>query len=284
MDYVVGNSLRYFYFNQQSGRHYRTTYAMDSTRADVLVFGSSRASHHYVSKAFEDSLKMSFYNTGRNLHGIFYQTAVLKSILNRYRPKLIILDYAGNQRSDDIYDGLPSLLPYYKKNSAIRVMIDDELHLEKIKLMSETYPFNSKLLLIAIGNLELGKQYRKGVKGYIPLYGEWKGELRSVKVDPVDSEKLAALNDFITLVNESGAEVIVVYSPIFMNFNSKDEFNGLSDEFPIGNVPFWDFTKDTLFLNNSHFFKEEGHLNDRGAQIFSQLLVKKIREVHDFNE
>jgi hypothetical protein len=65
-DRVGGAILRHYYFSQTSGSWYRTTYSIDSTRADILVFGSSRANHHYVPEVFEDSLNMSFYNTGQD--------------------------------------------------------------------------------------------------------------------------------------------------------------------------------------------------------------------------
>ena len=93
LDFTIGKTLRYYYFKESSGTHFRTTYAIEKTNADILIFGSSRANHHYVPAIFEDSLKMKFYNTGRDGNGIFFQLAVLKSILKRYTPKIIIFDY-----------------------------------------------------------------------------------------------------------------------------------------------------------------------------------------------
>ena len=52
-DYSVGNILRYFYFKQESGMPYRTTYSIEKTTADILIFGSSRANHHYHPDVFE---------------------------------------------------------------------------------------------------------------------------------------------------------------------------------------------------------------------------------------
>ena len=94
LDFGIGRTLRYFYFKETSGLHFRTTYAMEKTEADILIFGSSRANHHYVPEVFEDSLKMKFYNTGRDANGVFFQSAVLKSVLKRYKPKIIIYDHS----------------------------------------------------------------------------------------------------------------------------------------------------------------------------------------------
>ena len=39
LDLAIGKTLRHFYFTETSGTHYRTTYAIDSTKAEILVFG-----------------------------------------------------------------------------------------------------------------------------------------------------------------------------------------------------------------------------------------------------
>src|SRR5579885_1123861 len=59
LDFVIGSALRYFYFKQDSGLLYRTTYSMDSTRAEILIFGSSTANHHYVPGLFTNNLHLS---------------------------------------------------------------------------------------------------------------------------------------------------------------------------------------------------------------------------------
>jgi len=86
-DFLIGKTLRYIYFNETSGLDYRTTFAIDSTKADIIVFGASRANHHYVPTIFQDSLKMTFYDVGRDGQSIFYHLAILKAILKRYTPK-----------------------------------------------------------------------------------------------------------------------------------------------------------------------------------------------------
>ena len=110
LDLSIGRTLRYFYFKESSGLHYRTTFSMDSTKANILIFGSSRATHHYVPEVFESSLKDSYYNTGRDGNGIFYQLAVLRSILKRYNPKVIILDYYPGSLEKKV---MIDYLPYY---------------------------------------------------------------------------------------------------------------------------------------------------------------------------
>jgi hypothetical protein len=281
LDFAIGRTLRHFYFKETSGFHFRTTYALETTKADILVFGSSRASHHYVPEVFEDSLRMTLYNTGRDGNGILYQTAVLRSVLKRYTPKVIILDYEGVfKKNKTDYDGRSSLLPYYRTHEEVRKTINLESSCERIKLISEIYPFNSQILSITIGNLEINKNRYDDYKGYVPLYKEWQAEIDIIgtyQIYAIDSSKLIVFQKFINTAKESGAKIIVIYSPVFQKITKSQDIEICNDICSVENVPFWDFSKDTSFLNNRNLFQDVNHLNNNGAKIFSNLVVDKIK-------
>jgi hypothetical protein len=281
IDFTIGRTLRHFYYKESSGLHFRTTYSIDSTRANILIFGSSRANHHYIPEIFEDSLKMTYYNTGSDGNFIFYQLAVLKSVLKRYTPKVIILDYSGSFAKDiDSYDRLSSLLPYYRDHKEIRNIIELKSPFERIKLLSEIYPFNSQILTIAIGNLEVNKKRKFDDKGYVALYNKWQGKIDSIgnfTTYSTDSNKLSALKEFLNIAKKSGATVFVVYSPVYQKFNRNQEIEICKTVCSLENVPFWDFSKDTIFLNHNILFQDGEHLNHNGAVIFSKLIIYKIR-------
>ena len=279
MDFAIGGLLRYFYFKEMSGPHFEITYAMETTEADVLVFGSSRAIDHYVPEIFETSLKMSFYSAGRDNTGILYQAAVLKSVLKRYTPKIIILDFPGFETGEREYDRLSVLLPYYRTHEEIRRIIELKSPFEKIKLLSNIYPFNSQILLTAIGNLEINKTKKADNHSYIADYEEWKIEIDSIPNSiacTIDSTIIACFREFIADAKKSGAKVFVVYSPIFQKYDKNQEIDICNRICSSEHVPFWDFSKDTLFLQNKQLFKDVLHLNHKGAMIFSNSVVEKI--------
>jgi len=282
LDYAIGSALRYFYFKETSGVHYRTTYAMESADAEVLVFGSSRANHHYVPEIFEDSLKKTFYNTGRDGIEMFYHTALLKSILKRYKPQIIILDYAGTfDKSDAAYDRLTALLPYYKTHEEVRDIAELKSPFEKFKLMSQIYPFNSEVLAIAMGNLESNKKRKSDNKGYVALNKEWQNEIDSVgniKKYETDPVKIAVFKEFLSLAKNSGAEVFVIYSPVFKKTNMNQEIDICKEICDAENIPFWDYSRDSTFLSNKKLFQDVEHLNNAGAVLFSDFIVKRMKE------
>src|ERR1035437_1953481 len=282
LDFVIGSTLRYLYFNEKSGFQFRTTYAMDSTKAYILVFGSSRASHHYFPEVFEDSLKMTFYNTGRDGIGILVQTAILKSVLKRYTPKIIILDCFGDfEANKNSFDGPAFLLPCYRTHEEVRKTIELNDSFERVKLISEIYPFNSQILSIVSGNLKVSKKRITDNKGYIPLYKEWQAGIDSIetyKTHPIDSVIKNTFREFISIAKKSGAKVFIVYSPIFEKYGKKRAIEICTDICNSENVPFWDYSKDTLFLNNRHLFQDVLHLNNNGAKIFSNIIAEKIKD------
>jgi len=283
LDFAIGRTLRYFYFKESSGQGYRSTFAMEKTEAAILVFGSSPAAHHYIPEIFEHSLKMNFYNTGKDGEGTFYQLAVLRSVLKRYKPKIIIFDWSGTFLKDKFsYDGLSSLLPYYRTHPEIRDIVEFKSKFEKVKLLSEIYPFNSELLTIILGNLNLNKKRMPDDKGYVALYKEWQAKIHSAlpyNKYPADPIKVKCFREFIIRAKESGAKIFVVYSPIFRIYTVNQEFEICNNICAMEKVPVWNFTSDTTFLKNNHLFQDIAHLNYKGAVIFSKLILEKMKRV-----
>src|SRR5450432_4813903 len=92
LDFTIGHVLRYYFYKQECGRQYRAIYALDKTKADVLIFGSSTAYHLYKPPIIAARLKETCYNVGSPGQGVLFDYALLKSVLKRYTPMLIILD------------------------------------------------------------------------------------------------------------------------------------------------------------------------------------------------
>jgi hypothetical protein len=290
LDVIIGKTLRHFYFSEDSGIYYRTTYSMDKTEADLLIFGTSRAYHHYAAKTIEDSLKVSSYNTGRDGEYIFYQTAVLKSVLKRYTPKMIILDFAGSfNYSQEDYDRLSVLLPYYKDHPEIRDIVELRSPFEKYKLISQIYPYNSSLLTIIAGNMEFNKKRSSNMDyhGYVPLHG-----LNSKKLDSlitpakyeVDDNKIKVFTDFLSLTQQHNIPLVVVNSPDYYLYESDYSIDLARKLCEQRGIPFKDFSKDPEFLAHGDYFEDETHLNELGAEFFTKKVLNSIKEEGVFSK
>lgn len=283
LDFGIGKLLQFFYFRQSSGFQYRTTLAMEKTNADILVFGSSRANHHYSPEIFEKYFHYSFYNAGRDGCSIFYHYAVLKSVLKRYHPKLVILDFSHGEfdKNQDSYDRLSSLLPYYEGHPEIRPILKLKSPNEKIKMISHIYPYNSSVLAIAIGNTEYNKVRWEDNKGYVPLNKEL---TESIQTDTttwtkeIDSIKVKMYESFITDCIKSNVKLFIVCSPYFLKFTKSDASVkiGLKIAQKYG-VEFYDYSNSSMFSKNSLYFTDRDHLNDTGAKFFSGSVIDSIK-------
>lgn len=279
-DLVIGKILRHFYFRQQSGLNYRATYAIDSTTAEIIIFGSSRANHHYVPKVFVDSLGMSFYNCGREGSFLLYNYAIFKAVVTRYNPRFIIFDINPGELIYDgtEYDRLSSLLPYYKAHPEIRNIIDLKSPFEKLKLLSEIYPYNSSLLTIAAGYTQ--KKKKEDYKGYIPLYGEIKDTLKSIIEYPdgkLDTNKVNAVSELVQYCENNNIYLIFICSPLYgfvQNTPTIKYFNDLQEELA---APFWSYQNKREFISKPELFFDQYHLNDSGATYFSTKIVTEIQ-------
>jgi len=282
LDFFLGKVLAYYYFKQNSGILYRTTYSIEKTNADLLIFGSSRANHHYSPDIFENRLNISAYNAGREASFMFYHYAVLQSVLKRYTPNFIILDFTpGEFREDKVsYEGLSSLLPYYKRHPEIRSVVNLKGSYEKVKLISNIYPFNSQVFSIAIANTKFNLGRVNEIKGYVPLSRVWKEPVRidSIKHDyKIDTFKVKAYNDFIRECIEREVTLYIACSPSFVKSKYADKSIMMGQEIAREhNVPFYDHLKDSIFVNNPTLFWDTGHLNKEGAKLFTNILIDEI--------
>ena len=226
---------------------------------------------------------LSYYNAGRDGCSIFYHYAVLKSVLKRYTPKIIILDISRDfEKSQASYDRLSILLPYYKNHPEMRTIIEMKSPYEKFKLVSKIYPYNSLLFSIIAGNSALNKNRYTENDGYVPLTKIWNGKL-SVINEPVnykvDSTKIVIYESFIEDCLKAGVRLYVVSSPDFVKYNYQEKSNIVAEQYAKKhNIRFLNYSNKEVFLNNSKYFADGSHLNDYGAKIFSRLIIDDIEK------
>ncbi|MES2848242.1 MAG: hypothetical protein V4685_04260, partial [Bacteroidota bacterium] len=271
-DKLGGKLLKHFYFKQTSGVMYRTTYSIEKTTAPLLVFGSSKANHHYTPEVFEKELGMEYYNTGRDGSHIFYHYAVLKSVLKRYTPKVIILDFTlfDIQKKQESYDRLSSLLPYYDTHPEIRPIVELKGETEKLKLLSAIYPYNSAAFTIFKGNTSGKADEEVKAKGFMPLLRTWNKPIGpapdTIDISNADTLKVKYFEAFIKYCKAAGVKLYISFSPMYLKYEQSplpvETVKKLAANYQ---VDFYNFLTDTSFTNHPQLFSDPSHLNDRGA-------------------
>lgn len=283
VDLSVGKLLSHYYHHITHGEQGRLNYAIDSVTSPLLIFGSSKAAHHYVSTILADNLHQETYNAGKDKQGLFYPVAVLSSILRRYSPATLILDItpvAFNSRESSL-DALSVLLPYYHEHPELRPIVDKRSPWERWKTLSSLYCYNS-LSLPILKHILSDKEDEHASLGYVP-------EFDSLEVPPVDPYNLqqltapadtalvAAFEQFIQLGQQHHCRVAVVVSPEYFALPDSSATIRLAAEIcSRENVPFLDYTRSPDFSGKPDLFYDPDHLNNAGALRFTRQLCTDL--------
>ncbi len=271
-DQLIGFVLKSLYKKQKSGLLYRTTYSIDSTKADFIVLGSSRANHDYDPKVFESELNSSFYNCGRDKQGLLYSCAVLSAITKRYTPKCVIIDIRPDEFTLSDEGTLATLLPYYD-NQAIRPYLNINSRFEQVKMLSRIYPYNSLLTNLIVG---LNKKWVEDYKGYVALTNRTSNDAVETLTEPVapDSLKINAFSSLIKKLYFQKIPVVLIISPIRYNYISTvsvKECFLLAKKYK--NVRFYNFLNKPDW-KNYYYYSDNNHLNKWGAAIYSSFVAQ----------
>jgi hypothetical protein len=283
-DRITGGFLQYLYKKQAAGWDYRTRYSAEETKADVLIFGASRAQQQYIPTFIEDSLQLTCYNVGRDGTPFFYQYAMLQMILKRYTPKIIILDceYAILKKTATSYERMSSLLPLYNDHPEIRSIVELRSPYEKYKFISRVYPYNSMFFKIAVANLGSQKKKKEDIKGYLPLYASLNEPLKTIDHTSeyeLDSLKIKMLYSFMEDCLTRNIELYLFCPPYYLNTIGTDHSFAVTKAIAAEKkVDFIDYSKDTQFLKSPHLFDDTVHVNYEGAKIISARIAGEIKK------
>jgi hypothetical protein len=289
IDQVTGFIFRKLYFHQHAGPMHGLNYALNECKADILIFGAPQAQHSYDPRIISDSLKMSCYNAGQDGgHSIILQYAQIKVITKRYTPKVIILDFHPNNvvHYPGDYDRLYILLPYYQDYPDLRPFILLRSPFERVKLLSAVYPFNSTIIDVIRYNTFTHAARVKDINGYIPLkgvmnMGMYKKESGGDSSQIIDTNMVKSLKNIISICNEKKIALYIVSSPIYRTVDDRIMYSTPAEKLSIDiirnkNVNYFDFSFHPAIKDSIKWFEDQNHLNEIGASIFTQKLVRVL--------
>lgn len=280
IDFAVGQSMSYLMNHAKGGYSWRNNYICNKTNEDILIFGSSRAIHHYNPLIICDSLNMSCYNCGQNGYGIILNYGRLLLIHQRYQPKVIIYDIYAHY---DYYENdnrkyLGQLKPYYHEE-CIKDLFNSIDNTEKWKMQSAMYRYNSTFLQIISDYFHPLKQ-TIGINGFKPkegVFNSMKAKKYPDKDDyNYDTMKIDYLKKFITLCEKS--TLVFTFSPIWYEYDQTklEIIKKICKEY---DIPFLDFSNDPKYIHNNQYFNDGLHLNAKGADEYTKDLVKRLRPI-----
>lgn len=282
IDRTLGYGIIYMTKNTKGGYIGHHNYITDSINEEVLIFGSSRAIHHYNPQIISDSLNLTCYNCGQDGNGILLDYGWWQIIKEHHKPKIIIYDVTASFDllvNEDNHKYLGWLKGLYDRAN-INDIFDDIDKTEKYKMTCQMYRYNSKFLQIAADYIH--PLYVVKANGFLPLEGEI-DTMRIKKNDKIDSPikepnfdplKIQYLNKFIDEIGD--VKIVFTISPTWYGLSQK--ISAPIREICLQkNIPFLDFSNDPKYVHNNNYFKDGSHLNAKGADEFTRDLIKALK-------
>ncbi len=287
IDRIGGYFLQKIFYKQYHGDDYVTIKSVTNT-ADVLIFGSSRASHHYISDTIEKYTGLTTFNGGRDNMGIHYVAAILPAVIASHCPKQIILDLIpnnfciGGQSSTKYFDiHTNTLLPFATKYPTILQYVEKLNSIEALKSkLCASYAYNSLL-----GNMFQNSYTNLGhkeIKGYEPIYNAIDTATYNkplfnedeLKQEP-DTAAINELANILALCKTNNIKTTIVLSPFYyprvVRPIIKQALLQLQLQYGFA---LKDYSLDESLVGQPTLFYDELHLNNTGAA----LLTKKVLE------
>ena len=288
-DFFIGFGLKKLFFSQTGGADFKTHYAIEHVNSELVIFGSSRAYRHYNPLIIQEKTGLNTFNVGRFGQSIFYNVAILRLMLKRHQPKVILLDIDPNELlyNETHYVRTSCLLPYYRNHQEIREIINDVRGKnEMVKNLSSIYPYNSTAIF-SIRNIYTDDDpdflVNKGFKPYQKVLDQESYETQlssTMKFDrlskmQIDPKKVEYLEQFIQEARNQGIIVYVGISPMLYQIPNENSYAKIQETCAQLNVPLLDYYKASAFNGYGNYY-DLNHLSKESANRFSHLVADEL--------
>jgi hypothetical protein len=282
-DMFIGFFLGFLYFYPDLKAQNEISYAFNNSKEQIIIYGSSTANNHFNPKIIAAKTNCSCYNAGQGGQSILYFQALNRSILMRYNPEIIILNLDWTIFDYQSSEKLGVLLPYYYNHPEIRDILRSRSNLERLKLLSSTYPFNSEIYMIF---RQLLGTHRDTIKnGYYPEIGEFELDTNRIKQDlkkdySINPLKLIAYDELVNFCKMRNINLIFTITPVYDTTLVERKLFEFADSIArINEVPIFNYSTDKRFYKNGELFIDNIHMNSDGADLFSQIFADNINKI-----
>ncbi|MFC7000112.1 hypothetical protein [Rufibacter roseus] len=294
LDIFLSNNLKKSKaYGQDEYSVYNDMYS-GNLRAEVVVYGSSRAWTHLNPILLEKGLHRSVYNLG--LDGHTFQLQYLRHLeYLKYNPKpryiLYSLDVFTLERLPDLYN-VQQFLPYMLYNENIKNFTLPYGHFSFLDYYLPLLRYSGKkwAVLHAVKNAVVPVDQSAGrVKGYRAKDETWNGDfekaqekLQYYKAIP-DPELTKLFHQFLQNCARQNIEVIFVYSPEYIEgqkfVQNREEILQLYRNMAAQHrLLFLDYSQDKI-SQEKKFFYNVTHLNKTGSEAFTNTLLQDLKRL-----
>lgn len=258
-------------------------FLMVKDTVDVLTFGNSRMNHHIDPK----KLSFSGFNMGSDARSIAFCATLIK-LLPKDKKQLVVVNVDSKNIFKTNYSGedISTLRIRYHRSTIIKNEIDRVFNYDPIQNFYWSKAYNGKVLAL-FKNYFIPKYDYKNYHGYDPIFVNetqrkiFKNILKNPKeIQCLDSYTLnplykSYLEEIKVFCQKNNKKLVMITSP-FYNDKCKNDNKKMIKLFKDLNIRYHDFS-DLFRTNNPiEYWKDDVHLSNEGAQVFSEILNKTL--------
>lgn len=264
-----------FFKKETAGFSYTRFKEVDAFKnIDILFLGSSRSYRHYDIRKFEE-LGYRAFNLGSGGQ-TFLQTQVLVNrYLDQLNPKLVILDIYPGMFSNDGIESSLDIIINDNNDQFSRQLIWNERNV----MLLNTWVYNNyKRLIGGKSNKDMEDNLSTYISGgFVERKVTNSTDVLRASHDwKIKSSQWMAFQKVIHKIKRSNAGLILINSP-YQSTIKVQRNNKLEKFFQQQNIEFLDYSH-VLELNDTLNFYDPIHLNQKGVDIFNNLLIKELFE------
>ncbi|MDE6234368.1 MAG: hypothetical protein K2M56_01290 [Muribaculaceae bacterium] len=262
----------------------KVEYIVRHADEDVIIIGNSAAESHLDPVKIADSLSLSCFNGGRGGASVRFHIALIRLLLQRHRPKLILYAINSNNLFVSKDQGSFDLLkPLYGLHSELLDSIMDQHYPdERVLFRSNLWLLNPNLVDLCL--------YKSGKA--VPLLIKNKGFKPLQSLLPVDkisrSDSIGVDNDIFNdlksikdICQHAGVRLFIMITPDYIfRSNSpplRETLLSLSDDNQTCSV--WYDADNPFFKSDSLHFFDHTHLNKAAAEIYTDSIISRLKPI-----
>ncbi|WP_438712207.1 hypothetical protein ACSTS3_07235 [Aquimarina muelleri] len=259
-------------------------YIITKDTIDVVAFGNSRTNRHINTQ----KISSSGFNMGVDGTSIAYSATLIK-MLPKNKEQIIIVNVDTKNAFKDSYSGddVNRLNVRYHRDKIIKREIDNVNLDDYIQKFYWSKGYNGKVLGI-LKNVFMPKYDYRTYYGYDPIYvNETQKQIfqnylkySNPEIDCLDSYNMNSLyryylNEMKVFCEENKKKLILITAPLYRDSCKEDNAKLIKMLKEMG-IEYYDYSD--LFVKNNliQYWKDEIHLSNEGAEIFSDTLQKLL--------
>ncbi|MBU6160883.1 MAG: hypothetical protein KGO50_07150 [Myxococcales bacterium] len=291
LDRIAGFVLDRWFENSRAGETAGLVNLVleSAQQADVIIFGSSRARHHYDPAVIETQLAgRSVFNAGASGQSLPYARVVQRLLYQRgARPDCVVLHLDVHAMYAPVHGRVASLRPYAGQDREADSIFREQIPWFDLKRHVALWRYNSMSLslLMNIGKRDAIGQGFEALTGSREVLQQPEDSSRRLGVDdprlPMDAQALEYLGRIVTDAQAHGAKVVLLSGPRHdlrpdgrLLFNPHRDFmrEDLTRAAATWGVPYTDVhEREFPALQAADLWADSGHLNAEGATAFSEI-------------